>query len=175
MRVHWKALGQELYRRGSYRKHVKWIEFKIIWPKRISVLQISYIFTRLAECFYSSGSLKLFFFLTSVGCSFLSFFSCGTADRGFIQRWSVSLSLGQDYTQSNPELRGKTRSILWERSSHHLWACPAHWPLRAPHQINPTWSRSHWYGQWIHTELKQTDSTLQSIWSVWPCDIRLTG
>lgn len=73
MRVHWKALGQELYRRGNYRKHVKWIEFKIIWTKRILVLQISYIFTRLAECFYSSGSLKLFFF-NKCGLFFSFFF-----------------------------------------------------------------------------------------------------
>lgn len=63
-----------------------------------------------------------------------------TADIHFIHRWSVSLSVGQDYTQSNPEWRRKQgQSSAW--SSHHLCACPGYWAVLCfTPQINPTWA-----------------------------------
>ncbi len=88
-----------------------------------------------ADCFNSWRSC-----LSRAGCSS---FSCSgikeTADIHFVHKWSVSLSVGQDYSQSNPELRRKQgQSSVW--SSHHLCACPGYWAgLCFTPWINPTW------------------------------------
>lgn len=102
-------------------------------------------------CFYNFGSQEVIFKLSWV-VHFLFFSSKGqkeTADNGFIHRWSVSLSVGQDYTQSNPELiRKQGQSSLW--SSHHLCACPDYWAvLSFTPWINPTWGLHDSYKHWI--------------------------
>lgn len=79
-------------------------------------------------------------------CSFFKTYFCfrkkkETADIFFIiNRWSVSLSVGQDYTQSNPELKRKQgQSSAW--SSHHLCVCPGYWAaLCFTPQIISTWA-----------------------------------
>lgn len=56
---------------------------------------------------------------------------------------------GQDYTQSNPELRRKQgQSSVW--SSHHLCACPGYWAVLCfTPWINPTWGLNDAYKHWI--------------------------